>query len=142
MKKRLPLLILPILVSTSCARDRDLDRITPQVKTEDSPNIVKVLNRVKCHETDQRNCNQNMVNAIWQLCLDSGYITSMHSNQVISSREITELVSGSARVMEIVQSPIERTDEYGLVTIESQNKTELVTRSSKGYCIGSEYITQ
>jgi len=142
MKKRLPLLILPILVSTSCASNRDLDRIKPQVKTGDSPNIVKVLNRVKCHETNQRNCSQDKVNAIWQLCLDNGYVAGIHSSKVVSSREITELVSGSVRVVETVVTPVERTDEYGIVVIENQKKTESVIRSPSGYCIGSEYITQ
>ena len=83
-----------------------------------------------------------MINAIWQLCLDSGYVAGIHSVKVISSRELTELVSGLSTVEEIVIHPVERTDEYGIVIIDNQKKSEMVTRASKGYCIGSEYIAE
>ena len=142
MKKRLPLLILLILVPTSCSRDRGLDLTKPQVKTEDSTNIVKVLNRVKCQESIQGDCSQNKINAIWQLCLDNGYVTDIHLVKVLSSREITELVSGSTTVVETIVTPVERIDKYGVVLIENQEKNEPVIRSANGYCIGSEYITQ
>lgn len=112
----------------------------PRVISEDSPNMVKVLNRVKCHETIENSCYQNTVKAIWQLCMNRGYVTSIPSGKVISSREIKELVSGSSTIEETVSYPVERTDEYGIVTIDNQKKSEMVTRQSKGYCIGSEYL--
>jgi len=106
----------------------------------DKSSIIKVLNRVKCHESQQRYCKQNDIDAIWQLCLNSGYVTNIQSSQIVSAREITELVSGSVRVVETVLTPVEKTNEYGIVSIENYGRTESVDRPAKGYCIGSEYI--
>lgn len=129
-------------MSASCARDKSSYPNTPQPVSPDKSTTIKVLNRVKCHESYQRYCTQNDINAIWQLCLDSGYVTHRHHGQVISAREITELVFGTARVVETTEAPVERVDEYGFVIIDKLKRVGPVLRESKGYCIGSEYITR
>lgn len=103
-------------------------------------NIVKVLDRVQCHES-YLYCPQKTANRLWNACLEEGYIEGVPQGIVSSSRDIRELVSKSYVVQKQVSDQQERVDENGIVTNEDAG-TRIINQKmkSKGYCIGTEYI--
>lgn len=103
-------------------------------------NITKLLNRVTCKDASS-NCTQEVINKIWQSCISGGYTTRLPTNQVISSREIQELIRTSHRITRT--STKEVTDNIGIVyTSDNEiNITQFDIRI-EGYCIGSEYINK
>ena len=105
-------------------------------------NIVKVLNSVRCHEDYNGYCPQTTVNWLWDNCLKNGYITTVPDKRVISSRSITELTSGTMQQEETRTRVIESTDNNGIVTQRQEPYAVNQSYDIKGYCIGSEYITQ
>lgn len=116
----------------------NISRSSPFVKS----NIVKVLNRVTCHE-ERSYCEQEQINYIWKQCLKNGYTTSNPNQRVISSRDLKELVIGTTQTTITNSSTIESTDSNGIVyETEGNPKSVIIQNLTKGYCLGSEYITQ
>lgn len=109
-----------------------------QIKESESPNIVKVLNRVRCHEGSSGYCAQSNIDLIWRACLENGFTTSMPTSNVASSRELIELVATT--LMETRTKPVEQVDENGIVSNSSENVQYQIPVNVKGYCLGSEYI--
>jgi len=89
-------------------------------------NLVKVLDRVTCHESDS-SCDQDEIGRISESCLRDGYVTSLPPSPVLSSRVLKELVS-------------EQITEYGIEFVGDEEKTVEFKKTVKGYCIGSEYV--
>ena len=105
-------------------------------------NIVKVLNSVRCHEDYNGYCPQSTVNELWTKCLENGYITTIANKKVISSRSIAELISGTMQQEETRTRVVESTDSNGIVTQRQEPYAVNQSYDIKGYCVGSEYITQ
>jgi len=102
-------------------------------------NVVKVLNRVICQD-NILSCSQEEINRIWGICLRNGFSEGMPRKEVVSSRELQELVSESQETTKSRPTSYQTTDENGIVRdVQTQEEfKELV--STKGICIGSEYI--
>lgn len=145
MKKIRIIVSLPatLLLATSCSPISNYTH-NPETKSgsTETTNIVKVLNRVQCHESHIGTCMQSDFNGIWELCLQNGFRTETPNSKIISGRDLKEFVSGSiVRTMERTTT-IQKTDENGIVTeVQSKPKSVQVSMFYKGYCIGSEYIT-
>ena len=132
-----------LFLTSSCGTRETSKPSGSDQKSSINTNVVKVLNRVKCDENQNAACTQNDFNAIWQVCIDNGYVTQIPSSRIISSRELKELVSGTIGITENEYTTTESTDANGIV-YETAVKPKSVTiqKSIKGYCLGSEYITQ
>lgn len=106
-----------------------------------STNIVRVLNRVECHEERKGSCPQDYINAIWQTCVNNGFQTGTPSSDVYSSRNIKELVNKKEEISR--SRPAQLTDENGIVSSsETHTENYQVAVDVKGYCVGSEYIVK
>lgn len=132
------LLVIPLLFLASCT---NTEQNTQQIQSPDgtqNKSVVKVLNRVSCVESANY-CSQSSINAIWQSCLEDGYVVPLPTKQVISSRSIKELTRYSTIVN--INTPKTITDENGVIY---ESEGEVVTSQREkvvtGYCIGSEYI--
>lgn len=104
-------------------------------------NIVKVLNRVKCHER-YTYCSQEIINIIWNTCLENGYQEAAPSGSIRSSRDIVELVAKTKVVPERRLIQKEVVDGNGIVTTENEYVDATSEVTQKGYCMGSEYILE
>lgn len=134
------LLGIPIVLLVSCTNAGDNTQGTQEPSKNANTNVVKVLNRVACIENVQ-GCNQADFDFLWKSCLTDGFVTTLPSNQVTSSRDIKELTKNSYSVN--TNTPKEITDENGIV---HQSDEEVVTTQKEvnftGYCIGSEYVVR
>jgi len=144
MKNILILTATTLLLLTSSCGTRQTSKPTgTDQKSTINTNVVKVLNRVKCDENQNSTCTQNDFNAIWQVCIDNGYVTQIPSSRILSSRELKELVSGTTGISETEYTTTESTDANGIVYETAvKPKSVIIQKSIKGYCLGSEYITQ
>jgi hypothetical protein len=75
---------------TKNARE-NFERKNPESNISNNSNIVKVLNRVSCDDKETY-CGQEKINYIWKECLKNGYTISPPNRQVVSSRDLKELV--------------------------------------------------
>lgn len=127
-----------ILLASSCN-----SQVTKTTESNNLTNVVKVLNRVQCHEDDRRICSQSYIDGIWEICMRHGFAVQMPQSTVKTSRDINELVQGSIEKQEVRTSKIQSIDGNGIVTEIDGNPTQVtVSLKYKGYCIGSEYIMQ
>lgn len=100
-------------------------------------NVVKVLDRVRCHES-YISCNRP---GVWDACLRNGFTDTDPTQSVKSSRSITELVQETSNVIQTRPKMVERVDKNGIVSIGQEGTEEYTeTITIEGYCIGSEYI--
>lgn len=131
---------IPLVLLLSCTESKQDTQNTPDRNEVNNTSVIKVLNRVTCIDING-DCPQKRINRIWQSCLNNGYVTSLPTKQIASSREIKELIRDSYSVN--INTPKQNTDENGIV-YGSEN--EVVTTQQEiiftGYCIGSEYITK
>jgi hypothetical protein len=132
------------ILLSSCSDHGGISVNTPSMTdTNAKTNIIKVLNRVQCHENHIGTCMQSDFNGIWEVCIQNGYSTTISSSEVVTSRELKELVSGSVSRTMNKTNTIQKTDENGIVTeTESAPIQVTVLVRYKGYCIGSEYVTK
>ena len=101
--------------------------------------VIKVLNRVQCHE-DHKYCSQDTIDKIWNICLRNNYQTIAPESNVISARELRELVSETVLITTPTTTYKDVVGELGIVTkipVKTQSRSNQTTR---GYCLGSEYI--
>lgn len=130
-----------LILLSSCNQNSN-----PQSTTSDSynglnqslkppSNVSKVLNNVFC--TD---CDQEQINAIWQECLNRGYVEKAPNRKVLSSRNIEELVTVRNTYYITEFYTVSSTDSNGIVT--ETRKSRQIPRESiiNGQCRGSEYI--
>lgn len=113
--------------------------------TGNKSNVVKVLDRVTCHDDYLKTsfwekCSQEMVDNIWSLCLRNGYSEETPTERVKTSREIDELVQETTYKSGIRFVDKEVTDENGIVSTVQVEETYQDPITVKGFCIGSEYI--
>ena len=81
---------------TKNARD-EFARKNPEQTQNNNSNIVKVLDRVSCiHYSEYPECPPPIAERIWKICLDKGYTTSTPDREVISARDLKELVKGES----------------------------------------------
>ena len=102
---------------------------------------VKVLNRVSCHAS-QSECPQSLIDQIWKICIRNGYQEKPSLTNILSSREIRELVNEVDSVTKKKLTYKYEEDEMGIVARVPVTKLVTVEKTTKGYCIGSEYIQQ
>lgn len=135
----LPLIALVFLASCASAPipkapvESTEDEASPSLKPPS--NVVKVLNNVLCI-----GCNQEMINALWQACLDQGYVQSSPSQRVIASRDLSELVSIEYTYSDTEYYNVPSTDQNGIVTETRQAREIARSMKLQGQCRGSEYI--
>jgi hypothetical protein len=135
----LPLIAFMFLASCSSAPipkapvESTEDEVGPSLKPPS--NVVKVLNNVLC-----AGCNQEMINALWQACLDQGYVQSPPSQRVIASRDLSELVSTNYTYSDTEYYNVPYTDHNGIVTETKQSREIPRSMKLEGQCRGSEYI--
>ena len=110
---------------------------TSKEETQVPQNIAKVLNRVTC---ENMICTQENINKMWQICLSQGWSENPNVNNVKTSRDLRELISGPATYEEMVYENIEQTDVNGIVTNAPSQRTVTKEATYTGYCIGTEYI--
>jgi len=104
-----------------------------------STQIIKVLNRVECHKGY---CSQKVVDEIWRICLLNNYQTITPQRNIVSARDIRELVAETVPTTKTITSYKEVTDNLGIVTKVPVQTTTKSMRTIRGYCLGSEYIQQ
>jgi hypothetical protein len=131
---------IPIVLLVSCTNAKQDTQSTQNPGENNNTSVIKVLNRVTCKDVNG-DCPQKRINRIWQSCINAGYVTSLPTKQIASSREIKELIRDSYSVS--INTPKQNTDENGIV-YGSENEVVATQQeiSFAGYCIGSEYITK
>jgi hypothetical protein len=129
---------IPVVLLVSCTNTGENTQGTQEPSKNANTSVVKVINRVKCME-NATSCSQDAINRIWQSCINDGYVTSLPTKQINSSRDIKELTRNITTISRSAPKLI--TDENGIVY---SSQTEVNTSQSNikvvGYCIGSEYI--
>ena len=132
------------IISCGCTPNQ-IESVSGKPESSINPNpntnIVKVLNSVRCHEDYNGYCPQATVNGLWDNCLKNGYSTAIPDKRVVSSRSITELTTGTMQQEETRTRVVESTDSNGIVTQREEPYTTNQSYDIKGYCVGSEYIT-
>lgn len=120
----------------SSSKERD-NKDNPEIRPN---NVMKVLNRVECAYSY---CEQVTLNAIWKTCINNGYQTEMPTGVIWNARDIRELVSGTEVRMKTETTTVQQSDSNGIVTdVETTPVEKPYTVEYKGYCIGSEYLSQ
>ncbi|QNI86467.1 hypothetical protein SynPROS71_50020 [Synechococcus sp. PROS-7-1] len=128
-----------MLLASCNAHDSKTNGSTSNPDSTNPPNVVKVLDRVVC-SNNITSCPQEVINKIWGICLKNGFSEAMPNREVLSSRDIQDLVSESETITKTRPTDYQTTDENGIVKDvqgEEQYDEEVTT---KGVCIGSEYI--
>lgn len=139
---RSSLSLCSIILLASCSninphREKSVNRLAPNQSINQPSNVEKVLNNVLCID-----CSQNQVDALWNACLDRGYVTSSPTGRVISSREISELVSQNYSYYVDEHHTVLQEDPSGVVLEKPQIRKVMRHSIVKGHCRGSEYIMQ
>jgi len=127
-----------IIAITGCSTNTDPRGNNDNTSTNPS-NVIKVLDRVRCHESYSE-CLQSDIDDIWNACLRDGFTSTAPTQVVKASREITELVQETREVTKTRPKKVENIDENGIVTELEGSEEYTETVNTKGYCMGTEYI--
>lgn len=139
-----------ILAITSCnqasSSRSDIQEVDRSAQTSSadvkSTNVIKVLDRVRCHES-MRGCPQSFINAAWNQCLSEGFVERLPSDaKAISSRDISELIQDEVTYPQTRYVEKTITDENGVVSTQSVPEVYEESGTLGAYCIGSEYLVR
>ncbi len=103
-------------------------------------NVVKVLNRIECDNIQPVYCS-SQTTKIREMCLQNNFVLTEPTSQVVSSREIKELVEGKfSKIITGFKSEPEE-DAIGIISDTARVPySSTQSYSVKGFCVGSEYI--
>lgn len=137
MRKRI-LVALTSSILVSCGANTTRIEGERPSKTKGTP--VRYLQEITCDEKNYNCYKEGVTKRIEELCIENGFVRERPAIGVIYSRDISERIRGTARLVSKRLQSQQTTDPNGVVTSEDVLTEQITDEEVSGYCIGSEYI--